>query len=295
MASDKRYYVVRRTGEKIEEPIWRKTALFFLFTSKMGRPFGFLLAEFPFFSQLIGWWYRKPWTRKMIPDFVKRFGINTAEFEQPVESYPSFNAFFVRALKKECRPLANGAVMPADGRYLFYQDISIADSFVVKNKKFSVEKIIGDEQLAKSYSQGSMVLINLSPYDCHRFYFPCDCIPGPSRLINGFLYPTHPLLLVRNIAALSENKRMITELKTEVYGTILFIEIGAMAVGSIHQTYEPGRPYKKGDEKGYFSFGGSSLILLFERGKIELASDILAHTSKGMETLCRLGESLSEF
>lgn len=294
MTLTKKKYFDRRTKELKEEPIYCKTLLGFLYNSKVGMPFGARLAEFPFFSQFIGWLFGRSWTKKKIQPFIDRFGIDTKEFEQPIESYPSFNAFFIRTLKKVSRPLAQGPIIPADGRYLMYQDITDNESFVVKNKEFSIEKLIGSQSLAKTYATGSIVIGNLAPCDYHRFHFPCDCIPGKTRLINGPLYPTHPLAMFQNITSLIENKRMITELKTDRYGTILYIEIGAMAVGSIHQTYQPDVPYKKGDEKGYFSFGGSSLILFFEKGRIQLAKDILSQSAEDIETICRMGQPLTE-
>lgn len=258
-------------------------------------PLGVILGKFPFFSRFLGWWYRRSWTKKKILPFIAHHGIDATECEKPVESYLSFDAFFVRTLKKECRPLAQGPIIPADGRYLFFQEASICDDLVIKDKKFSIEKLVGLESVANIYSKGSMVIARLSPSDYHRFHFPCDCTPGPARLINGPYYSVHPLAIVQNIISLTENKRMISELKTDHYGTILFIEIGATAVGSIHQTYKPGIPYKKGDEKGYFSFGGSSLVLLFEKGCIRLASDIRLPSAQQIETRCCMGQPLEEF
>lgn len=293
-ATEKKRYIDRGTGELREEPIYCETILRFLYGSRIGKPLGTLLAELPIFSRFLGWWFRRSWTKKKIRPFIAHFEIDMTEFENPVESYPSFDAFFIRTLKKESRPLAKELIIPADGRYLFYQNVAACDNFVLKNKKFSIKKLVGLDSIANVYAEGSMVIARLSPSDYHRFHFPCDCIPGPARLINGPFYPPYPKAIIQNIVFLSENKRMITELKTDHYGTILFIEIGTTAVGSIHQTYQPGTPYKKGDEKGYFSFGGSSLILLFEKGCIRLAKDILAHSSQQIETLCHMGQSLEE-
>lgn len=292
--TEKKYYIDRRTGKLTEERIYCEPILRFLYDSKIGKPLGTLLAELPFFSKFLGWWYRRSWTKKRILPFIAHHNIDATEFKQPIESYPSFNAFFVRTLKKESRPLAKGPIIPADGRYIFYQDVATCNSLDVKNKKFSIKKIIGLDSVANTYSQGSMVIARLAPSDYHRFHFPCDCTPGPARLINGPFYSIHPLAFIQNIVLLTDNKRMITELKTDQYGTVLFIEIGATAVGSIHQTYQPGIPYKKGDEKGYFSFGGSCLILFFEKGRIQLANDILTHSAQSLETLCRMGQPLTE-
>lgn len=293
-AVEKIYYINRATHKTEEERIYCEAALRFLYGSKLGKSLATLLAYIPLFSQLFGWWQRKPWTKKKIVPFITQYQVDTAHFEKPAESYTSFDDFFTRTLKKDSRPLAPGAIIPADGRYLFYQDLSSCDGFVIKGKKFSLERLVGEDSLTPLYSHGSMVIARLCPSDYHRFHFPVDCTPSQTRLINGPLYSVNPLAVRQNVTLLTENKRTITRLKTDHYGTILFIEIGATNVGSIHQTFSPGTPYKKGDEKGYFSFGGSSLILLFEKGKIRLANDVLSHSADHMETLCLMGQSMEE-
>ena len=95
-----------------------------------------------------------------------------------------------------------------------------------------------------------------------------------------------------NIEILAENKRVITHLRTHPFGTILAVEVGATNVGTIHQTYEPEKHYAKGDEKGYFSFGGSCIILIFEPGRIQFDPDLLENTRAGLETYAHMGESL---
>jgi phosphatidylserine decarboxylase len=292
-AAEKIYYLDRLTGEKKEERILSEKALRFMFLSRWGKSLGKLIAYFPFFSHFIGWWQKQGWTQRKIQPFIKVYGIDASECAHPVASYPSFDAFFTRTLKKGCRPLAAGPILPADGRYLVYQDIAGCEGIIVKGKKFSLERLVGSASLASAYLQGSMVIVRLAPSDYHRFHFPVDCIPEEARLINGPLFSVNPLVVKQNINLLAENKRMITPLKTDHYGTILFIEIGATTVGSIHQTYQPGKPHYKGDEKGYFSFGGSSLILLFEKRVIHFADDLTAHSVQHIETLCRMGQNLT--
>src|SRR6202044_707631 len=107
-----------------------------------------------------------------------------------------------------------------------------------------------NDALAEQFANGSVVLARLCPCDYHRFHFPCDAIPGPAKLINGPLYSVNPIALCKNLSILSENKRMITELETDHFGKVLYIEVGATNVGSIHQTFTPYQRYKKGDEKG---------------------------------------------
>lgn len=285
-------YIDRTTGELREEKVYHGTLLNFLYQNPFGKIFAHLISGNALFSRFYGWLQNFSFTKRKIAPFVKKFGINANEFELPIGAYPSFNAFFTRKLKREVRPLAKGFILPADGRYLFYQNLAECDSFVVKGKKFLLSELLKDGERAKAYLKGTMVLIRLCPSDYHRFHFPCDCTPTAPRLINGPLYSVNPIAIKQWIDLFTLNKRMITELKTQEYGDILFIEVGATCVGSIHQTYTPEIPYKKGDEKGYFSFGGSSIILLFQPGKIQIDSQLLTNSSQFIETLCFFGQNL---
>lgn len=184
------------------------------------------------------------------------------------------------------------AVMPADARYLVFPRIDQSDGFWVKGKTFSLSTLLQSPQLAKRYCQGAMVIARLCPVDYHRFHFPCECVPTQATLMNGPLYSVNPIALKRNIGILSENKRMVTELKTQHFGKVLYIEVGATYVGSIHQTYAPNHLQPKGAEKGYFSFGGSCLILLFEPGKMIFDQDLIDISAKKMEVRGLLGQSL---
>ncbi len=137
-----------------------------------------------------------------------------------------------------------------------------------------------------------MAIVRLCPSDYHRFHFPCDGTPSKARLINGALYSVNPMALRKRISILAENKRMITEIDTERFGTILYIEIGATSVGTICQTFTPELRVEKGEEKGYFEFGGSCIVLLFERGRVEFDSDLIRNTELGFETRSNFGQSL---
>lgn len=254
-----------------------------------------LFARIPFLSWLYGCFQKSPLSKFKIKPFIQTFHIDCSEFSEPVDSFHSFNDFFIRHLKAECRPITNGddvAILPADARYLVFQDIDKADGFWVKGKKFVLKDLLQDEKLTESYHGGAMVIARLCPIDYHRFHFPCQCTPDAARLINGSLFSVNPTALKRNIKILSENKRMITALKTQNFGEVQYVEIGATYVGSIEQTYIAGEPYGKGEEKGYFSFGGSCLILLFEPDSIVFDQDFIEASSRKIEIRGLLGQSL---
>ncbi len=264
-------------------------------SSRFFAPLLHAICRIPLFSKLYGSLQKTSLSRKKIPAFVKTYGIDTTEFIKPVEGFESFNDFFVRKLKPSARPVASGenrAVLPADGRYLAFSKFPEKEGIYAKNQCFSLNELLQDDDLAQKYVNGPMVTARLCPTDYHRFHFPCRCIPSKPRLINGFLYSVNPNALRKNINYITENKRFVTTLTTENFGKILFIEVGATYVGSVTQTYLPGRTCEKGGEKGFFSFGGSFLILLFEPGAIDLERDLLQSTLEGTETLGLFGQSL---
>jgi len=291
------YVIDRQTGQKKQEKVFCEWVLSFLYESRLGQCLVKRIARASFLSSFYGWWQQLAITKGQIAPFVARYKIDVSEFEKPIDQYSSFNAFFIRKLKPEARyitPDKSTAIIPADGRYLVYQNIDLCDGFVVKGKKFSLTHLLDDPKLAKKYEKGSLVIARLCPTDYHRFHFPCDCIPGPSRLIQGFLYSVNPISIKQKIERLTENKRTVTELKTDQFSTLLYVEVGAMCVGSIHQTYTPSQSYEKGREKGYFSFGGSTIILLFEPNQIQLDKDLIINSLHHIETVCLMGQSLGK-
>lgn len=254
-----------------------------------------LLAHCPLVSRYYGYLQKRPASRKKVLPFIHTFEVDISEFLDDPSTFTSFNDFFIRKLKPSCRPISSGhdiAVLPADGRYLVFPSIQKSDGFLVKDQKFSIEKLLQNPSLADKYAHGSMVIARLCPTDYHRYHFPCNCTPHEPRLINGPLFSVNPMALKRNIHFLSENKRVITALETKNFGTVLYIEVGATAVGSIHQTFTPYEHYSKGDEKGYFSFGGSCILLLFEPGRIAFDQDLIDASQKRIETRALFGEPL---
>jgi len=290
-------YIDRKTGKRSKEKVYGGKLLSLLygdgvfnaFFSKILLPF---LARISFFSSLAGYWQKRPQSAAKIKPFIAAYGIDETEFE--TLEFGSFNDFFIRKLKKEKRPIdpdSDTAVLPADGRYLAFPRF---DRFFIKGQEFCLDEFLQDAALSRRYSEGAMLIARLCPTDYHRFHFPCDGLASRPRLINGFLYSVNPIALRKNVRILSENKRMVTEIETSHFGSLLYIEIGATCVGSIHQTFPSGCPVQKGDEKGYFEFGGSCLVLLFEKNKIAFDADLVSNTRNGLETLCRFGDSLGK-
>lgn len=288
-------YIERTTGKRCVEKVYGHRVLSLLYGdgfwrgvfSKLVLP---ILAKFPFFSTFYGYLQKRAASRKKIEPFIQTYGVDSSQFLD--SNFNSFNDFFIRKLKPEARPInedPNVLTMPADGRYLVFPAFG---QFVIKGKEFSLAEFLQNQAGANRYIEGSMAIVRLCPSDYHRFHFPCDGVPSEATLINGPLYSVNPLALRKRLSILSENKRVITEIETEAFGTILYVEIGATAVGTIRQTFTPNQKVKKGEEKGYFEFGGSCIVLLFEKGRIEFDSDLIQNTKNGLETRANFGDSL---
>jgi phosphatidylserine decarboxylase len=237
----------------------------------------------------------RPRSRRKVRRFIQEFGLDVTEFADPVESFRTFNEFFYRRLKPGKRPLdpdPNVVIFPADGRHLGFPTLSGIESVFVKGQKFDLARLLGDGELAARYAEGSLVLSRLCPVDYHRFHFTAAGRASESTLLNGLLYSVNPIALRQNLGYLWENRRTLTRLQTERFGQVLVLEIGATNVGSIVQTYRPDSLVNKGDEKGYFRFGGSSTLLLFEPGRIRLADDLVHHSRQQRELYARVGDRL---
>lgn len=292
------FYRDRKTGALQQERVYGEKALSFVYGRSLlsrisARLFLPWIAKCSFFSRLYGFLQKTNRSRKKIAPFIQAYQVDASEFA--TTEFASFNDFFIRKLRPESRPIPedkNIACLPADGRYLVFPDLENVKHFYAKGQSFSLPKLLQDDALSRLYQTGSMVIARLCPSDYHRFHFPCQGIPQEARPIEGALFSVNPLALAKNLSFLWENKRMCTQIDTDLFGTLLFLEIGATFVGSIHQTYEPQRLAQKGDEKGFFSFGGSCLILLFEKGRITFSEDLVKNSLEGIETKGLFGEPL---
>jgi phosphatidylserine decarboxylase len=288
-------YVDRKTGAICTEKVYGAKALKLLYgDSFLTKIFSYSLLLFltriPFCSHIYGYFQKTASSRAKIIPFIQAYSIDSSEFE--TDQFSSFNDFFIRKLTPASRPIDPGLhtlVMPADGRYLVYPKF---DRFFVKGQEFVLDSFLQDKGLEERYLHGSMAIARLCPVDYHRFHFPCSGIPSAPRLINGHLSSVNPIALKKRISILSENKRVVTEIETEGFGRIAFVEIGATSVGTIQQTFSARLRVEKGQEKGYFEFGGSCLVLLFEPNRVKFDADIVENTKKGLETLCLMGTSL---
>lgn len=283
----------RLTRRLETEAVYGEGPLRFVYESGPGRLALHALVKRALFSHWYGSRMDRPASVAKIAPFLQRFDVDTREFADPVASFRTFNEFFYRRLKPSARPITadpDALALPADGRHLVLPDIAACADFFVKGVRFDLAALLDDADLARRYERGSLLISRLCPTDYHRFHFPCDGTPEAPKPIRGPLYSVSPIALMQRPSILWENKRCLTRMRTPAWGEVLLLEVGATCVGSIVHTAPAGRPVRKGDEKGYFRFGGSCFISVFEPGRLEFSADLLEHSAAGREVYARMGD-----
>lgn len=285
----------RKQARLVSEQVFEKSFMQFFY----GHPLGLALADIfikrAWFSILYGWLKSRKSSARQIQAFVEQHGIDVAEVELPLHAYPCFSAFFTRKLKAGSRPVpADQRILfsPADARLSVWK-IQADQVLPVKGRHFSLAQLLRDEKLADKYRNGDCLVFRLAPADYHRYIHIDHGMQGPVRRINGYLHSVSPLALQNMLAVFTENQREYCSIQTRNFGEVIQIDVGALVVGRITQHKAGGGPVERGEEKGYFDFGGSTIILLFKAGVINIDADILQHSDQGIETLVRQGEGIA--
>lgn len=290
------YYIDRESNHRMLEPVWGRSSIELLYKKHFG--FGWLqnwlarVVASPFFSNLWGSFHDLPRSKKRILPFCKKFNIDLSICKKPPEAFESFNDFFTRSLSKASRPIcteADTAIIPADARYTFYENLTDKSSFIVKGTHFQLADFLNSKEQAARFYGGTLILGRLCPLDCHRFYFPYKGEAKKSQLIDGPLFSVSPIATKGNPWIFWTNKRVKTEVLLHK-GSYCMVEIGATNCGTIVQTFAPGN-VATGQEKGFFKLGGSAIALLFEKDKFELVKD-LSLLSGPLEVYCKIGQKL---
>ena len=245
-----------------------------------------------FCSRLLGWYANRSFSKGRIGRTIEELQMDMSDYVVPEGGFRCFNEFFARKLKPGARPFAaEGLCSPADCRLLVYPTLEEGLCIPVKGAQFTVAELLDDEQTAQLFKGGTLCVFRLCPSDYHRYHFPDDGRLLKSWRLPGKYHSVHPIALEQRIKVFTTNVRVVSLLELAHFGRAAFIEVGAFGVGSINQTFT-GTAFKRGDEKGYFTFGGSTIIMLFEPGRITLDKDIREHSAKGMECLVKAGEHI---
>ncbi|KAJ5220169.1 Phosphatidylserine decarboxylase-related protein [Penicillium chermesinum] len=244
--------------------------------------------------------YDDPASASQIRDFINFHQLDMSEVLLPVEEFRTFNEFFYRALKPDARPCSAPddpriVVSPADCRSVVFDRMTEATSIWVKGREFSIERLLGDAypEDAPRYRNGALGVFRLAPQDYHRFHIPVDGVMGEPKTIEGEYYTVNPMAIRSALDVYGENVRVLVPIDSVAHGRVMIVCVGAMMVGSTVITRKAGEQVARAEELGYFKFGGSTLLVLFEEGVVKFDSD-LADNSKGpLETLIRVGMSVS--
>ncbi|KZT02970.1 uncharacterized protein LAESUDRAFT_660698, partial [Laetiporus sulphureus 93-53] len=223
------------------------------------------------------------------------------ELLQPdVSRYSCFNDFFHRRLKPGARPVQNADVpgtvcaAAADSRLIVYPTIDLARKFWIKGTHFTVPHLLGvppESEEARAFEGGSLASFRLALADYHRFHSPIDGTIGDVREIKGEYYTVNPQAVNEpGFDVFTANHRAVLHMTHAASGKpIAFVAIGAMLVGSIHFTCPPqGRSVSRGDELGYFAYGGSTVVVLFPPGLIEFDQDLQHFSAESVETYVKV-------
>ena len=286
-------YIDRENGQVKIEKVYGEQWLNWLYHNPMGEATLWTIAKRKIVTTLYGNAMEKASSADKIMPFVKEYKVDLTIAQK--QNFKSFNDFFIRQLRPEARPIVADSLAvasPADGKILAYENINNSD-FYIKGLRFKVSSFLDNPELSKKYKDGVMIVFRLAPPDYHRYHFPVSGVTTPSNVkIEGDYYSVNPLALRKKAEIFWLNKREYGIIKSPLFGEVAMVEVGATMVGSMIQTYKNTK-VKKGEEKGYFKFGGSTVVLLFEKDKIKIDADLLTNTEKGLETTIKMGEQIA--
>ena len=278
------YY--NRKTKTIENPeeSGQKT-LELLYNSLGGRVFLQTIAARPWFSDLLANYHKSTWSHKDIVPFIQKHDIKVCP-NCANKHYKTFNDFFIRKKKVNVDLTKNVLVSPADSKMRFFQ---ISDDLRIKIKgtTYSIADILGSEVDAQAFKNGTCIVFRLSVDDYHRYHYIDNGRLLGTYKINGELHTVRPI--AEQYGVYARNTRVINMFETENFGKVAQIEVGALLVGKIVNHFHPF--FKKGEEKGYFEYGGSTIVMLFNKD-IKFDDDIIQMNNLGVETKVCAGERI---
>ncbi|KAF2137482.1 uncharacterized protein K452DRAFT_291530 [Aplosporella prunicola CBS 121167] len=243
--------------------------------------------------------YDDPASAVEIAGFINFHQLDMSEVLLPIEQFKNFNEFFYRALKPGARPCSAPEdpriiTSPADCRSVVFNNISHAQEVWVKGRAFTIERLLGKAypEDVKRFEGGALGIFRLAPQDYHRFHIPVDGVMGEPKTIEGEYYTVNPMAIRSALDVYGENVRVLCPIDSVAHGRVMVVCVGAMMVGSTVITREAGEQVTRAEELGYFKFGGSTILLLFEPGVMRFDDDLVDNSNTALETLVRVGMSI---
>ena len=265
------------------------TALRFLYGCTPGRLLLKLLAGRAV-SKLSGVFMDSRISKPLIWRFIRKYEIDLSDYQK--NGFESFNDFFTRAIKKECRPVETdpaALIAPCDGLLSAYR-ITNNTVIPVKQSKYTISSLLGDDAIGEKYNNGICLVFRLCVNHYHRYCYIDSGLKGENIFIPGRLHTVRPIALEK-YSVFTENCREYTVINTENFGEIVQIEVGAMLVGKIKNFH--GNTYVcRGQEKGMFLYGGSTVIVLLREGSVKLSDELYTTTENNEEIPVKMGQEI---
>lgn len=263
-------------------------SLRFLYNTPPGRLLLKALTR-PNLSKLVGRVLSSSFSKAFIPRFIRKNHIDTDRYD--LSAVKSYNDFFSRPIKPGAIVVEDGLISPCDAKLTAYP-ITQDALFTIKQSVYDLREMLGGDDVAEAFEGGLCLIFRLSVDNYHRYCYFDDCRELRWRFLPGVLHTVQPIAFHR-YNVYHQNCREYTVLDTAHFGTAVQLEVGALCVGKIENDHQTG-PRKKGEEKGKFLFGGSTVVVLLRQGAAQLDPEILENTRKGLETVVTLGESIGQ-
>ena len=265
-------------------------SLRFLYNTAVGRCILRLLICKPI-SSVAGFFLDRRISSLFVKRFIKSNNIDMTDYEN--RKFRSFNDFFTRGVKDGARPIykdENAFVSPADARLSVYT-VTPERYFTVKGVDYTIADLLENTELAERFSGGYCMIFRLAVDNYHRYGWCADGQAESTVHIKGKYHTVQPIAM-RRYPIFRENVREYTVLNTEKFGTVVQIEVGALMVGRIWNNEKSSCIAVKGQEKGRFEFGGSTVVLLTEKDKVKLDDEFFVNTENELETNVKYGEKI---
>ena len=275
--------VDRKTGKSYQ--VTNPGSVKFLYGTFLGRIILKCITN-RFTANVVRWHFDRSWSKPRIKRTIEENNIDMSIYEKV--DYKSYNEFFLRKKKNLNFDMdKDHFVSPCDSKLMVYK-LNKTSSFDIKGSKYSVNEIIGKE--LDDYINGYALIFRLEVNDYHHYHFIDDGTIDEYKHIKGCLHTVLPIAFTK-YKVFHTNSREWTTLHTKNFGDVIEVEVGALNVGKI--VNEKGiKKYKKGDEKGHFEFGGSTIILFVKDSEIIIDNDILLNSTLGKETIVSCGEKI---
>lgn len=268
-------------GKKVSNITNQDKLLSFLYTNIFGRMLLKPLIQ-PQVSKLAGRYLSSAHSKWLISKFIERNEINMDIYEEC--DYSSFNDFFTRKIKPDCRPVPEDLdvlISPCDCLATVYP-IQENTTFSIKNTEYTLRSLLRSPRLAKRFRGGYAYILRLTVEDYHRYLYSVSGKQSKNYHVDGTFHTVNPIAN-DYLPIYKENTREYTVIHSKEFGDVLQMEVGALLVGKI-SNHKQSTVVTRGEEKGFFEYGGSTIVVLTQKGRVTPRSDLLTNSKNGYET-----------